>query len=121
MQTPAPDGLRFDGPLTFLGATGAGSEAWTAWRVDAIPARPLSLMAHLLAADGAVVAVGDGLGFPNDGWQVGDVIVQRHAFDSAEDVAAMEIGAYWLDTLERWPTDEGSSSLVMQLGTDEDD
>lgn len=121
MQTPAPDGSRFDGPLTFLGATEARSEAWTAWRVNAIPARPLSLMAHLLAADGTVVAVGDGLGFPIDGWQAGDVIVQRHGFDSTEGAVALEIGAYWLDTLERWPTGEDSSSLVVQLETSEDD
>jgi len=78
-------------------------------------------MAHLLASDGTVVAVGDGLGFPIDGWQVGDVIVQRHAFDATEGAVALEIGAYWLDTLERWPTGDGSNSLVVQFKTSEGD
>ena len=65
-QIPAPASARFDGPLTYLGYAipSTLSQAWTYWHVDAVPARPLSLMAHLVAADGAVVAVGDGDGFP---------------------------------------------------------
>ena len=104
-----------DGPLRLLGgqlvtadpARGEVSELWTIWQVDAIPPRPLSLMAHLLGPGGTGVAVGDGLGFPIDQWQAGDVILQRHVLSIPADAPAgpytVIAGAYWLDTMERWP------------------
>ncbi len=103
--------VRTAGPLTFLGYgvqdQSTVVELHTYWRVDEVPARPLSLMAHLLAADGTVVAVGDGLGVPIKAWQPGDVIVQRHRLDVPPDNASgpywVQTGAYWLDTMERWP------------------
>ncbi|MBN1249749.1 MAG: hypothetical protein JXC32_18950, partial [Anaerolineae bacterium] len=110
-QALAPADTRFDGPLAFVGYAVAGTQAWTYWRVDAIPGQPLSLMAHLVAANGTTVAVGDGMGFPLDQWQVGDIIVQRHAFASADGATALEIGGYWLDTLERWHTSDGGDSI----------
>jgi len=99
------------GPLTFLGyevqTRSAVIELRTYWRVDDTPARPLSLMAHLLAEDGTTVAVGDGLGVPIEVWQPGDVIVQRHRLaisrDSVSGLYWLQTGAYWLDTMERWP------------------
>ena len=103
-----------DGPLDFLGYTldAAGAEPGkdvvlqTYWRVKEVPGRPLSLMAHLLDAGRAGVAVGDGLGFPIEQWQPGDVIVQRHVLpipaDARPGVYTVITGAYWLDTMERW-------------------
>jgi hypothetical protein len=104
------------GELTFLGhslqgpsaASGERSlEIWTYWRVDGVPNRPLSLMLHLIGPGGAPAVVGDGLGVPVEGWQVGDVIVQRHRLALPHDAPAGDYalftGAYWLDSLERWP------------------
>jgi hypothetical protein len=97
------------GPLTFLGYTlqrdPRAVVLGTFWRVTGVTDRPLSLMAHLLSADGSVVAVADGLGVPIEHWQTGDIIVQRHSFQlSASDpeLAYVQAGAYWLDTMERW-------------------
>ncbi len=103
------------GGLTFLGHTvgqqpahaGETVEVWTYWRVEELPERPLSLMLHLIGPGGAPVVVGDGLGVPVEGWQVGDVIVQRHRLPLPPDAPAgdydLYAGAYWLDTMERWP------------------
>jgi len=115
-----PPAATLDGPLTYAGYRqqalvahpGATAELlWTQWQVDEVPNRPLSLMAHLVGADGVPIAVADGLGVPVEQWQVGDVIVQRHHFAIPEDAApgeyALYIGAYWLDTLERWVVREG--------------
>jgi len=98
------------GPLTFLGYEiqnqSTAIELHTYWRVDNVPARPLSLMAHLLAADGTVVSVGDGLGVSIQTWRPGDVIVQRHHLNVSPDSTSgpywAQTGAYWLDTMERW-------------------
>jgi hypothetical protein len=101
------------GPLTFLGyqVLSAPSdktvEMETAWRVEATPNRPLSIMAHLVGANGVPIAVGDGLGVSVDQWQAGDIIVQRHRLaipaDTLPGIYWLQTGVYWLDTLERWP------------------
>jgi hypothetical protein len=83
-----------------------GVELRTFWQVKEVPARPLSLMGHLLGADGTPVAVADGMGFPVDQWQPGDLILQRHRLPLPADAPPGEYtlatGAYWLDTMERW-------------------
>ncbi len=103
-----------NGPLTFMGyklgealtKANGGIELTTLWQVGEIPDRPLSLMAHLIGPDGTAAAVGDGLGFPIEQWQVGDFIMQRHTLtpppDTAPGTYMIHIGAYWLDTMERW-------------------
>jgi hypothetical protein len=122
-QHPA-EGIALDGPLAFLGYELARAEVQpgeivelrTFWKVEAVPSRPLSLMAHLLEPDETVIAVGDGLGLSIDQWQPGDVIVQRHRLLVPEGTAAgdyqMRTGVYWLDTTERWSVymDDGSTS-----------
>jgi hypothetical protein len=119
-----------DGPLHLLGGRwgtnalrGEISELWTVWQVESVPARPLSLMAHLIGPDGATVAVGDGLGFSIEQWQVGDIIVQRHRFpipgDAPPGPYSVVAGAYWLDTMERWPialADGTNTDQVMMGG-----
>ena len=103
-----------DGPLSFRGYAVSKRivqpddtlEVETCWQVTALPQRPLSLMLHLVAPDGKHI-VADGLGVPIEQWQVGDVIVQRHEIKIPSDAPAgnyqLLTGAYWLDTLERWP------------------
>lgn len=127
---PAPEvlvsGVEIDGPLDFLGYTlyadvvspGSTIVLETHWRVRDVPGRLLSLMAHLLGPDGAGVAVGDGLGFPIEQWRPGDVFVQRHSLlipaDASSGPYTLRTGAYWLDTLERWPviTVDGETDAI---------
>ncbi|MGQ9709783.1 MAG: ArnT family glycosyltransferase [Anaerolineae bacterium] len=99
-----------NGPLIFLGARahpGNGTldvETW--WRVTEGPiTRPLSIMGHLLTAKGEVIGQDDGLGISPVVWQPGDIIVQRHQFPQppAGTELWLRTGAYWLDTMERWP------------------
>lgn len=117
-----------DGPLAFMNSRvdqmgvypGNTVELWTFWQVKEIPNRPLSLMAHLVKPDGALIAAGDGLGVPIDQWRPGDVIVQRHRLSVPPETPpgrySIQVGAYWLDTLERWPTrDENGSSDRLAL------
>ncbi len=119
-----------DGPLDFLGYTldTAGAEPGkdvvlqTYWRVKEVPGQPLSLMAHLLDAGRTGVAVGDGMGFPIEQWQPGDVIVQRHVLsipaDARPGVYTVITGAYWLDTMERWMIwIEGGGHTGVVVGT----
>jgi hypothetical protein len=58
--------------------------------------------------------VADGLGVPIEQWQVGDVIVQRHRLGIPADVLPgnyqLLTGAYWLDSLQRWPIISGDQA-----------
>lgn len=126
---PVPENImtdiEIDGPLVFLGytldanvmASGKDIVLQTYWRVREAPARPLSLMAHLIGPDGSAVAVGDGLGFPIEQWQPGDVIVQQHVLavpaEAQPGAYTVITGAYWLDTLERWTVDPGQTQIVL--------
>ncbi len=93
--------------IEFLGHTVTQDTVQTYWRVTQTPAQPLSLMAHLLDANGVPVAVGDGLGVPIDQWRPGDVIVQRHEIAAPPDAAPgtywLQTGAYTLPDVERLP------------------
>ncbi|MGC9468134.1 MAG: phospholipid carrier-dependent glycosyltransferase [Anaerolineae bacterium] len=140
MPANPADGHRIEGPLSFVGHSafittegknvatstagdiadhvrpGSHIRVQTYWEVTSVPARPLSLMAHLVSGGGDTVAVGDGLGFPIEQWQIGDLIVQDHVLTVPETLApgtelTVQIGAYWLDTMERWPVDGDSQSL----------
>lgn len=110
-QTSSLSETALDGPLTFLRAvvyetSGDGMEVETWWRVTAGPvSRGFSIMAHLLSPQGEALAVADGLGLSPLALLPGDVIVQRHRFPAAGDLAGLQLrtGAYWLDTLQRWP------------------
>jgi hypothetical protein len=105
-------GVSVDGPLELVGFRLLGTEfhpdaiaeLWAVWQVKETSARPLSLMAHLVGPDGVPAAVGDGLGVGLDQWRTGDVIVQRHRFviPNVSGDFDVQVGAYWLDTMERW-------------------
>jgi 4-amino-4-deoxy-L-arabinose transferase-like glycosyltransferase len=109
--TPVSAPTLFEGPLAFLGygvSLGEqGLNLLTYWQVTGKPDRPFSLMGHLVDADGAPVAVADGLGASWDQFQPGDVLVQRHILPIPQSVTDssywLQTGAYWLDTMERWP------------------
>jgi len=82
----------------------------TYWRVSSPQPpilHPISLMAHLLDANGAPIAVGDGLGVPIDQWRPGDIIVQRHVFEVLPQTAPgaywVQVGAYTLPDVQRLP------------------
>jgi hypothetical protein len=94
--------LGYDAPALKIGETNA-VETW--WRVEARPAQPLSLMAHLLQADGVPIAVGDGLGVPVEQWIPGSLLMQRHEFAIPPEISpgeyTLQVGAYTLPALER--------------------
>jgi len=117
----SPYPVRTAGPLDFLGydvtPRPESSEIVlrTYWQVKERPERPLSLMAHLVAADGTTVQVGDGMGFPIDQWQTGDIIVQRHQLINPITPAyTFRIGGYWLDTMERWTDEHGEEYWLLE-------
>lgn len=103
------DWLQFLGYRSDTVEVPAGGEAvvYTYWQVIGQPEQPLSLMGHVLAADGIPIAVSDGLGVPMDQWQPGDIIVQRHAFPVPQEAAAgqywVQVGAYTLPDVHRFP------------------
>ena len=104
---PISESSVMTGPLTFLGAsaylTDDAADVRTWWQVTDGPLeRPLSIMAHLVTADGEAVAQDDGLGFPPSQWRAGDIIVQRHQFAAQKAGTCLRTGVYWLDNGERW-------------------
>lgn len=127
----AAGNVTLDGPLVFRGYqvdraavhSDKVVELWTFWEVKEIPGRLLSLMAHLVGPDGIPIAVGDGLGVPVNQWRLGDVIVQHHWLQVPEGTPEgeylLQTGAYWLDTMERWPVwdEDGNASDRIELTT----
>jgi hypothetical protein len=77
--------------------------------------RPFSIIAHLLSADGEVLGIADGLGISPLALTSGDVLVQRHRLARPQGKAGLWLrtGAYWLDTLERWPPADGDDSFII--------
>src|SRR2546430_5711669 len=61
-------------------ALARGEEGWSlrAGRVAGRRAEPLSLFVHLIGNLGSLWGQLDGLGYPIEGWQPGDVLVQWH-------------------------------------------
>lgn len=111
-------------PLVFLGASayteGDSLDVETWWQATSEPiTRPLSIMAHLLTAQGATLQVQDGLGVSPDALQPGDVLVQRHHFSRPPQgtVLWLRTGAYWLDTPQRWPIANapGADAIFIKL------
>jgi hypothetical protein len=115
------DTLDFLGYRTHAPRVKAGEtwEVWTYWSVNALPASPISLMAHLLNAEGAVLSVGDGLGAPVEHWRVEDIIVQRHLLDIPPDAAPgsywFQTGAYTLADLDRLPVLANGAPIADRL------
>jgi len=104
---PLADGLVWLGYRISQSQVRAGQavELETFWQVERPPSQPLSLMAHVVASDGRVVAVGDALGVPVEQWLAGDIIAQRHLIEIPRGAAPasywVQIGAYTLADLRR--------------------
>jgi hypothetical protein len=73
-------------------------------------------MAHLRSPDGQTLEVADGLSVSPVALAVGDVVVQRHQF-SVQPKAGSQLltGAYWLDTMERWPMLDDPDTDVISI------
>jgi hypothetical protein len=121
------DRVSLDGPMDYLGmavysfeSSEQTLEVETWWRASEGPVmQPFSIMAHLLTAEGTVRGVADGLGVYPLVLEAGDVVVQRHRFPKpVEGTAAyLRTGAYWVDTMERWPVQgvPGDNVLIAPL------
>ncbi len=106
--------VKLEGGLTLLGYTVSRStlkpgETFyleTLWRVDSVPDRMLSIMAHALGPNGQAIAIGDGLGVPVESWRQSDVFIQRHTLALPQNAPTgtywVQTGVYWLDNGERW-------------------
>ena len=86
-------------PIVTRGSDGtAVVELVTLWEVGAPYPDELVLFAHLLAADGTLLAQSDRLDAPNWQWQVGDRFAQLHTLapsgDAAAEPAAVALGFY---------------------------
>ena len=94
---------------------GQSVELLTLWRVIDHPPGSLSVMAHLRAADGRAIAVGDGLGFTAEQWQAGDMFVQRHRLsvplDAPPGPVTAQTGLYTLDNLQRLAVSQNGSII----------
>jgi len=115
--------VHLDGPLAFRGAqhrvAGGEYEVETWWEVTQTPdGRPFSIMGHLLAQNGEPLGVDDGLGIAPADLRAGDILVRTHRFHAKVGSQGLhfQTGAYWLDTIERWPlsdTPDDNVILVM--------
>jgi hypothetical protein len=117
-EHPLPDLARFEGGLTLLGydvtpplRAGQTFELASIWRVDGPVAPPVSLFAHLLDAQGEMVAGADGLGVPAEHLQAGDILRQTHRFSVPAGAPPgdyrVELGFYRLDTMQRYTVSAG--------------
>jgi len=94
----------------------------TYWEVLNRPDFPLSVMAHLVDDQGMLVAIADGLSFPVENWQNGDIFAQIHLFTLPSDSHthtlpySFNVGLYRLDTMERIPP-AGSEADHLTLGS----
>jgi 4-amino-4-deoxy-L-arabinose transferase-like glycosyltransferase len=87
----------------------------TAWRVtgEAQPS-PATIFAHLLDADGSLVAQDDRLGFPRHNWQAGDEFVQVHRVPIGSlqpGRYTLQIGVYDRDGV-RWPAQDALGRML---------
>lgn len=114
--SPVASPVSLDGPLVYLGAQAhrvtETVEVETWWQVQNGPiTRSFSIMAHLITLHGEVIGTDDGLGISPLVLAEGDVVVQRHRFP--QPLTGVEVwlrtGAYWLDTLARWPVLDGEA------------
>jgi 4-amino-4-deoxy-L-arabinose transferase-like glycosyltransferase len=106
--------VEMNGPLTFQGyhfkpprlKPGRIIHLYTIWKVRSRPQNPLSIIGHIVDAEGKPIDVADGLGVPIHQWEQGDIIVQNHSLVIPHDIVPgtywLQTGAYWLETLDRW-------------------
>ena len=121
-QTLSP--VRFDDRVELLGYTvpltitpGNTLRLLTTWRVlHPITPGPSGIFAHLLDADGRIVAQDDQLGFPRHSWHADDLFVQFSRLELAPNLASgrytLQIGFYDKDTQARWPVTDATGRAL---------
>ena len=108
-------GTRFAGVARFLGyevEQGDTLTLRTYWEVLDRPDFPLSVMAHLVDDQSTPAGVADGLGFPVENWQEGDIFAQTHIFTPPPSPYFFHVGLYRLDTMERLPPAESEADYL---------
>jgi hypothetical protein len=111
--------LGYSAPITVT--PGAPLRLLTTWRVlrASVPG-PSGVFAHLLDAEGRIVAQDDHLGFPRHSWHADDLFVQFSRLEIPPLYSAplppghltLQVGIYDKDTLARWPvTDSRGQAL----------
>jgi hypothetical protein len=94
-------------------------ELLTYWEVQTPTQAPLTMFAHLLDANGQLVAQYDGIGVSPAYWHTGDWLVQRHAItlpaELPAEVRGIAVGLYRTDTLARLPLPDGSDRILIPL------
>ncbi|MDE3074230.1 MAG: hypothetical protein KGJ86_02275 [Chloroflexota bacterium] len=77
------------------------------WQAMAAPSRDYTVYVHLLDAHGRIVAQADGQprggDFPTSTWLPGDRVEDRHTLSVPPGRYTVEVGLYYLPTLERLP------------------
>ena len=93
---------------------------WTYWRVVSDTRGeqwPIAVFAHLLDAQGQLVAQRDLLAVPTAGWRTGDVWTQFQDIPvspgTAPAVYSVEIGVYDRTDMQRWRLPDGSDRLLL--------
>jgi 4-amino-4-deoxy-L-arabinose transferase-like glycosyltransferase len=78
--------------------------------------QPTAIFAHLVDANGKLVAQDDRLGYPHHAWETGDEFAQAHRIiippDAAPGVHSLKLGVYFRDTLARWLVAGGDLVLL---------
>jgi hypothetical protein len=103
-EVALPDGTPVDLPVSFAGrlsllgyewlqgswAPGGTVSLLTYWRVEVPPVSRIKVFVHLLdqpaEAGGETIAQDDGLGSPPQGWEAGDLLVQKHTLSLPADL-----------------------------------
>lgn len=119
IEVDARTTVRLTGPVNFVGAVGYSQngsleiETWWQRRSGDLAA-PISIMAHLVTAEGTQISIADGLGVDVASLRKGDLFVQSHTF--AESEAASDLwlrtGIYEIDSLELWNIEGSHSNAV---------
>ncbi|HTP08115.1 MAG TPA: hypothetical protein VMP08_07690, partial [Anaerolineae bacterium] len=89
----------------------------TYWRAGEQPIAPLRLFAHVLDADGNLIAQSDRLDAAPEGWRAGDIIAQAQRIDLPPNATphSLAIGLYNPDTQQRLPTSAGDELILNNL------
>jgi hypothetical protein len=91
--------IEFEGGLSLLGydltaSAGSPVDLVTYWQARAPIAPRLAIFAHLLDADGRILAQGDGLNVRLSALEDGDVVLQHFTIDHPTGAATLAIGLY---------------------------
>jgi hypothetical protein len=97
-----------------------GSLALTVWwRVIDPPPPPVSIFAHLQAADDSLLQPADALGVRAEDWRPGTVIVQQHTFAIPENAPpgtySLAVGLYSLSTGERYLVAQSGDRVIDRI------